>query len=181
MTTWAVQEIEEAFRHFWNTGMIREDWDAWADLFTEDVVYEERVLGTMVGRETVRAWIKPLMEKYGEIYGVYDWHLVDPSGNGTVVFRMENRRDNPSGEGWFDFPGMTILTYAGNGMWSKEEDYWAEKLGVQCYMDYEKAMKAHDPRHRERRTRLAWGNGPEWTKGPASFWDHRPEQRPAGL
>ena len=106
MTTWAVQEIEEAFRHFWNTGMIREDWDAWADLFTEDVVYQERVLGTMNGRETIRAWIKPLMEKYGEIYGVYDWHLVDPSGNGTVVFRMENRRDNPSGEGWFDGWGL---------------------------------------------------------------------------
>ena len=55
MKTWDVAEIEQAFRLYWNTGMIREDWDAWADLFTEDVVYEERVLGTMVGRETVRA------------------------------------------------------------------------------------------------------------------------------
>ena len=67
-------EVEEAFRHYWQTGMIREDWNAWADLFTEDVVYDERVLGTMHGRETIRAWIVPLMEQYGEIYGVYDWH-----------------------------------------------------------------------------------------------------------
>ena len=89
-----LEEVEAAFRHYWHTGMIREDWNAWADLFTEDVVYDERVLGTMHGRETVRAWIVPLMEQYGEIYGIYDWHHADPSGR--VVFRMINRRDHPA-------------------------------------------------------------------------------------
>ena len=176
-----VEEVEEAFRVYWNTGMIREDWDAWSDLFTEDVVYDERVLGTMRGRETVRAWIKPLMAQYGEIYGVYNWHLVDPSGNGRVVFHMENRRDHPCGEGYLDFPGMTVLEYAGDGKWSREEDYWAEKLGVKQYLAYEAALKEHDPRHRERRTRLHWGDGPEWTKGPESFWTHRPDEKPDGL
>ena len=44
----------------------------------------------------------PLMEQYGEIYGVYDWHEADPSGR--VVFRMVNRRDHPSGKGVLDFP-----------------------------------------------------------------------------
>ena len=32
-----LEEVESAFRHYWYTGMIREDWNAWADLFTEDV------------------------------------------------------------------------------------------------------------------------------------------------
>jgi hypothetical protein len=181
MKTWALAEIEEAFRLYWNTGMIREDWDAWADLFTEDVVYEERVLGTMNGRETVRAWIKPLMVQYGEIYGIYHWHQVDPSGSGRVVFHMDNRRDHPSGEGHLDFPGMTVLQYAGDGKWSHEEDYWAEKLSVKCYLAYEKALKTHDARHRERRTRLDWGDGPAWTKGPSSYWEHHPGERPDGL
>lgn len=177
--TWPVEEIEEAFRLYWNTGMIREDWDAWSDLFTEDVEYQERVLGIMHGRETVRAWIKPLMAQYGEIYGVYDWHEVDPSGR--VVFRMENRRDHPSGEGYLDFPGVTILQYAGEMKWSREEDYWAEKLGVQRYMEYDAALQAHDPRHRERKTRLHWGDGPSWTIGGTSYYEHHPDERPADL
>lgn len=171
-----LEEVEAAFRHYWYTGMIREDWNAWADLFTEDVVYDERILGTMRGRETVRQWIVPLMEQYGEIYGIYDWHHVDPSGR--VVFRMLNRRDHPSGEGRLDFPGITVLQYAGNNQWSAEEDYWAEKLGVQQYTEYTEALKRHDPDHRNKRTRRDWGDGPEWTKGKRSFWDWPDRQRP---
>jgi limonene-1,2-epoxide hydrolase len=170
------EEVEQAFRHFWQTGMIREDWNAWADLFTEDVVYHERVLGTMRGREAVRAWIVPLMERYGEIYGVYDWHMFDASGR--VVFRMINRRDHPSGEGMMDFPGVTILQYAGNGQWSSEEDYWAEKLGMEQFQAYAKALQEHDQEHRDKRTRRNWGDGPDWTIGKASYWDWPGRQRP---
>lgn len=172
-----IEEIEKAFRLYWNAGMIREDWNAWSDLFTEDVVYCERILGTMRGRETVRQWIVPLMEQYGEIYGIYDWHQVHP--NGRVVFRMNNRRDHPSGEGFMDFPGITILQYAGDMKWSMEEDYWDQKLGVQQFQDYEAALKAYDPDHRNKRTRLHWGDGPEWTKGLATYWDHPGRSRPA--
>ena len=162
-------EIEQAFRSYWNAGMIREDWEAWVELFTEDVVYYERVLGTMRGREAVREWILPLMERYGEIYGVYDWHTVHPSGR--VVFRMLNRRDHPSGRGTLDFPGISVLQYAGDGKWSMEEDYWAESLGVMQFREYEKALREHDPDHRDKRTRLHWGDGPPWTRGRASYWD----------
>jgi len=171
-----LEEIERAFRHFWHTGMIREDWSAWADLFTEDVIYEERVLGTMHGRETVRQWIVPLMEQYGEIYGVYDWHIAHP--NGRVVFRMLNRRDHPSGEGHMDFPGVTILQYAGDGQWSREEDYWAESLGKEQWQAYERALAEHDPGHRDKRTRHRWGVGPDWSIGKASYWDWPDRQRP---
>ena len=177
MAEFDVGEIEEAFRAYWNAGMIREDWNAWADLFTEDVVYYERMLGTMRGRETVRAWIVPLMEKYGEIYGVYNWHMVDPSGR--VVFHMINRRDHPSGKGMLDFPGITILQYAGGGKWSMEEDYWAQSLGVAQFQEYETALKTHDPDHRNKRTRSHWGEGPDWTQGKASYWDWPDRQRPA--
>ncbi len=169
MAAFDLDEIERAFRQFWHTGMIREDWNAWADLFTEDVVYEERVLGTMHGRETIRRWIVPLMEQYGEIYGVYDWHLAHPSGR--VVFRMSNRRDHPSGDGFLDFPGITVLQYAGDNRWSREEDYWAEALGKEQWQAYEKALAEHDPDHRRKRTRLHWGDGPAWTIGKASYWD----------
>jgi len=116
------------------------------------------------------------MEQYGEIYGVYDWHMADPSGR--VVFRMVNRRDHPSGEGVIDFPGITILQYAGNNQWSSEEDYWAEKLGVKQFQAYAKALEEHDPGHRNARTRRHWGNGPDWTIGKPSYWDWSDRQRP---
>ncbi len=176
MGTFDVAEVERAFRHYWHTGMIREDWDAWAELFTEDAVYDERVLGTMRGREAIRQWIVPLMEQYGEIYGIYDWHAVDPSGR--VVFRMLNRRDHPSGRGFTDFPGVTVLQYAGNNLWSHEEDYWAAQLGRAQWEAYETALREHDPDHREKRTRLHWGDGPDWTVGKPSYWDWPDRQRP---
>lgn len=170
MAGFVLAEVEEAFRLFWQTGMIREDWDAWCDLFVEDVTYIERVLGTMHGREAVRAWIVPLMTQYREIYGVYEWHMA--SADGRVVFGMQNRRDHPSGEGYLDFPGVTILTYAGDMKWAVEEDYWAEKLAVEQYKAYAAALASH-PGHRELGTRLHWGDGPEWTRGPASYWEGR--------
>ena len=84
---------------------------------------------------------------------------------------MINRRDHPSGEGVLDFPGVTILQYAGGNRWSSEEDYWAEKLGVEQFQRYEAALEEHDPGHRQKRTRRQWGDGPTWTVGNASFWD----------
>lgn len=168
--TFPPEEIEAAFRNYWDVGMIREDWNGWCDLFTEDVDYHERVYGSMKGRETVRAWIVPVMKKYLEIYGVYGWHQVDPSGR--VVFYMQNRRDHPSGEGFVDFPGISILHYAGNGLFRQQEDYWAQPLGTKAYTDYEKALAKFDPEHRKKATRLHWGDGPSWTIGPKSYWDH---------
>lgn len=164
MATFPIEEVEAAFRTFWRTGNVTEQWDAWADLFTEDVVYHERVLGSMYGRAAVRAWILPLMEQYGEIYGVYEWHVADPSGR--VVVYMQNRRDDPGGGKAFDFPGITILQYAGDGRWSMEEDYWAQHESKAAYKAWSEACKQHDPDHRLRRTRFDWGNAPDWARGP---------------
>ena len=57
----ARDELEEAFRTYWRTGAVGEDWDAWADLFAEDARYVEHVLGDLRGREAIRAWIKPIV------------------------------------------------------------------------------------------------------------------------
>lgn len=50
-------EVEAAFRTYWQLGAVNEDWDVWCDTcFTEDVVYIEHILGNKQGRETVRNW-----------------------------------------------------------------------------------------------------------------------------
>jgi hypothetical protein len=173
MTSWDRDEMEEAFRAYWRAGAVGEDWDAWADRFTEDAVYVEHVLGNLNGREAIRGWIKPIMAQFGEIYTAYEWHVVDPA-SGRVCVYMQNRRDHPSGQGTIDFPGITILEYGGNGLWKKEEDFWAVPAANQATTDYAAACKQHDAEHRAKQTRRDWGNGPAWTQGAASYAERRP-------
>jgi hypothetical protein len=161
-------EVESAFRTYWQLGAVGENWDAWCDrCFTPDVTYIEHVLGNKNGREAVRAWIKPTMEEYGEIYTAYEWHMID--GDRVVVY-MQNRRDNPQpGAPPIDFPGITVLQYAGDGMFSREEDFWSLPAGTRTAKQYAALCKEHDPAHPRKRTRLDWGNGPDWTQGAKTY------------
>jgi len=168
MGTFTRDALERAFQNYWRTGAVGEDWDAWADLFTPDATYVEHVLGNLKGREAIRAWIKPIMAQYRELYTVYEWHMVDEA-SGRVVVYMQNRRDHPSGTGTIDFPGITILQYAGDNQWSREEDFWAVQKGYATVEEYAAACKKFDPDHQQKGTRLHWGNGPAWTKGAGSY------------
>jgi hypothetical protein len=168
MPRWSRDELEEAFRTYWRTGAVGEDWDAWADLFTEDAAYREHVLGPKAGRQAIRAWIKPIMAQFGEIYTAYEWHLIDEEA-GRVVVYMQNRRDHPSGTGTIDFPGITILEYAGEGRWRVEEDFWSVTEAEAAGKAYAAACAQHDPAHATKRTRLDWGRGPAWTRGARAY------------
>jgi hypothetical protein len=167
--SWDRPEVEQAFRQYWQLGAVGENWDAWCDqCFTDDVTYIERVLGAHSGREAVRAWINPTMAEYGEIYTAYEWHMV--GDDGRVVVYMQNRRDNPQpGAAPIDFPGMTVLQYAGDGRFSLEEDFWSLPEGVRTMKEYQAACREFDPEHAKKRTRLNWGSGPDWTQGAASY------------
>ena len=164
------EEIERAFQKYWSTGAVGEDWDGFADMFTEDARYVEHVLGKMNGREEIRSWIKKIMEEFGEIYTAYEWHTIDEERDQAIVY-MQNRRDHPSGTGTIDFPGVTILHYAGGGLFDREEDYWAVPAGRATVEEYSKACEKHDRDHKSKRTRLDWGNGPAWAQGAKSYFD----------
>jgi SnoaL-like domain len=159
-----VDEVDAAFRNYWHTGAVSEDWDGFAETLTEDVEYREHFLGHMRGREAVRAWIKQIMADFGELYTVYEWHMVESSGR--VVVYMQNRRDNPEpGAPSIDFPGITVLQYAGDGQFSLEEDFWAVNDGMRTAKEYATACAQFDPEHAKRRTRRDWGDGPDWARG----------------
>ncbi len=172
MGKFGVDELERAFQNYWRTGAVNEDWDGFANLFTEDAHYVEHVLGTLRGREEIRAWIKPIMERYCELYTAYEWHTVDEERDRVIVY-MQNRRDHPSDTGTIDFPGITIVHYAGDGLFDFEEDFWAVQGGQDTIKAYVEACAKHDPDHKQKRTRRHWGNGPAWTQGAAS-WFERP-------
>ena len=47
-----LDEVETAFRNYWQLGAVGEDWDTWCDqCFTDDVTYVEHILGSKFGRE----------------------------------------------------------------------------------------------------------------------------------
>lgn len=162
-------EVEAAFQKYWQLGAVGENWDAWCDeCFTDDVTYVEHVLGNKHGREEVRAWIKPIMAEYGELYTAYEWHQV--GGDGRVVVYMQNRRDNPEpGAPPIDFPGITVLQYAGDGKFSLEEDFWSLPEGTETMKRYARACRDFDPDHKNKRTRNNWGSGPAWARGAPAY------------
>ena len=180
METFDRNDVEAAFRRYWQVGAVGEDWEAWVtECFTPDVDYIEHVLGTMHGRDEVTAWITTTMAQYPEIYTVYEWHMV--GDDGRVVVYMQNRRDHPDPtQPPIDFPGITILQYAGDGQFGSEEDFWAVPKAGETFNAYRSACAEHDPEHPSRRTRRDWGNGPAWAIGGETWADSLAARRAAG-
>ncbi len=158
-------EVDDAFKRYFHTGAVSENWAAWADLFTADAEYIEHVLGDLRGCDEIKRWIVQIMAAYPELYTVYEWHQIEGD---RVVFYVQNRRDNPEPGGPpIDFPGVTILTYAGDGKWSREEDFWAFPAAQKAQAAYVEARAKFDPDHSIKMTRLNWPDSPDWARGPA--------------
>ncbi len=178
MTDVGRHEVEAAFAEWWRTGNVEEDWSAWTQLFVPDVFYHDYFWGPLHGRDEVDVWIHAVMKGVPEIYAVYDWHVVD--GN-VVVFHYQNRRDNPDSEGppYFDFPGLSVLRYAGDGYWRSEEDYWDRDGARRTSIEYAAACsRAGLVEPSQRMTRRWWPAHPEWARTddtPRPSWLERPE------
>ncbi len=113
---------ERAFQRIWTTGSIDEDWVSWPDCLTMDVLYVERVFGTMRGRDAVRTWITDLMAVRGDVHAVLNWYQVKGD---RVVLNMTNRYYHPDPAGTpIDFAGLSVLEHAGGGLFGYQEDYW---------------------------------------------------------
>ena len=170
-------EVEDAFVHWWTVGNAGEDWYGWVDLFTPDVYYVDHFWGPLRGRDEVRLWIEAVMKGVPEIYTYLDWYRIDDD---AVTFHCQNRRDNPDptqGPAYFDFPGLSMVWYAGNGLWRAEEDFWDRTGARTTSVEYAEACRragADDPR--SRMTRRHWPEEPAWARGvehPSPSWLER--------
>jgi SnoaL-like domain len=132
-------EVETAFHRLWTIGNLDENWKVWPSLFTEDVHYVEHVYGEMRGRAAVAEWIADLMAKNGDIHAVIDWYMIRGR---RVVVNMQNRYYNPDPAGPpFDFPGISVLKYAGDGLFGYEEDYWCVRTAKKCHAAFHAAVE----------------------------------------
>ena len=114
-------EIEAAYHHFVATGD-SQDWDAWADLHSEDGVWVEHHLGTFHGRETIRSEIKKVMATAPPMEFPVEWYAND--GNSVVFYPWQVFPDTQGGSEVYRFGCVTILEYAGSGLWSYQEDLY---------------------------------------------------------
>ena len=76
MSTFDRSEVEEAYQNFVAVGDSG-DWSAWADLHSEDGVWVEHHLGTLVGREAIREKILEVMKPVPMMIFPVEWHVIE--------------------------------------------------------------------------------------------------------
>jgi hypothetical protein len=118
------------------------DWDEYCDLFTEEAVYVEHFLGISNGREEIKKWFIPAMLSWPQMRYPLRWRTFDEP-HGLVVFGVGNDMPDIDGNGPYSVDSWTLLEYAGNNQWSREEDIynpdtmlkmlsrWCEAAGVE--------------------------------------------------
>ncbi|GAA3818504.1 nuclear transport factor 2 family protein [Nocardioides panacisoli] len=129
MTSFTADEIRSAYASFHRQveGFVATgDWTGYADLFTEDAEYVEHAMGTFRGREEIRAWSVRTMTTYpGRVMTGFPlaWQVVDAE-SARLVCEVRNPMPDPGDGTMLEEPNITIMTYAGDGLFSREEDVY---------------------------------------------------------
>ena len=128
-TPFSKEELAEAFVTFEATvdaAARTRDWDAWVAHYTPDVDYIEHAMGTMKGRDEVREWIYRTMTAFpGSHMTAFPslWSVIDEE-RGRVIVELDNPMRDPGDGTIISATNISIVTYAGDGMWSRQEDIY---------------------------------------------------------
>jgi hypothetical protein len=154
--TYSRDEIEQAFRHYFLTGPVLEDWASWSQLFADDAVYFDHFYGRFHGPAEIKKFLESTMGFAPHVYSPLEWYNLD--GN-RIIYKVWNRADNPDPAGPpAQFPSLQIIEYAGDGKWSSEEDWWLVKEMKQFNNDYEAMCEAAGkPDFKDEMSRRDWG------------------------
>lgn len=102
------------------------DWDPWVEQYSPEVVYVEHAAGTMRGREEVRAWIHKTMGSFPGSYMTSFpslWSVADEA-TGRIICELDNPMRDPGDGTVISATNISIVTYAGDGLWSRQEDVY---------------------------------------------------------
>jgi len=140
-------EIEAAFQHFQDAAERSAksgEWKEWSECFTEDADYYEHLYGKMHGRQAIYDWIqKTMSEPINEEMRSFpiDWHLIDEE-RGWVLCQVANVMDDPGDGSDHREYNWTLLHYAGDGLFSYEEDMYNPSEFGEMIKGWLKAKKA---------------------------------------
>jgi len=122
-------ELDSAFAHYVEIAcrsVIEGDMDPWADLFTQDAEYVERIQGSYRGREAIRTWLKEGLPGFPQSEMVdfpVTWSVMDEH-QGAVVFVCFNQLSDPGDGSRHRAEVWARLRYAGDGLWHGEENIY---------------------------------------------------------
>ncbi|MEZ0365535.1 nuclear transport factor 2 family protein [Mycobacterium sp. pUA109] len=122
-------ELAAAFETFEQTvarAAETRDWDAWVQHYTPDVEYVEHAAGTMHGRDEVRAWIRTTMTTFPGSHMVAFpslWSVIDEP-TGRIICELDNPMADPGDGTVISATNISIITYAGDGLWRRQEDIY---------------------------------------------------------
>jgi SnoaL-like domain len=129
MPTYTKDELVAAFQNYLSQvdrAAKGGDWNLFADLFAEDATYVEHLYGNFNGREEIRGWILKTMGTFpGSAMTGFppSWWVVDEE-RGRIICELENHMPDPGDGSVHQATNITILTYAGDNLWSCEEDVY---------------------------------------------------------
>jgi hypothetical protein len=146
-STFSRDELADAFAQFEATvarAAETRDWDPWVEQYTEDVLYVEHAAGTMRGREQVRSWIWQTMESFPGNYMTSFpalWKVMDEA-RGRIICELDNPMRDPGDGTIITATNLSIITYAGDGLWCRQEDVYNPLRFVSAAMKWCKKAKA---------------------------------------
>jgi ketosteroid isomerase-like protein len=95
-------------------------WDALADFFTEDATFIDPAWGRIEGLPAIRTFLVESMAGLEDWSFPHEWAMVDGD---RLVTCWQNRLPGRRADGsFYQAPGISLLTYAGGGRFSREED-----------------------------------------------------------
>jgi hypothetical protein len=122
-------ELAVAFANFEQTvarAAETRNWDAWVAQYTPNVDYIEHAAGTMKGREQVLTWIRKTMTTFpGSHMTAFPslWSVIDEP-TGRIICELDNPMVDPGDGTIISATNISIITYAGDGQWCRQEDIY---------------------------------------------------------
>lgn len=127
--TWSREELlsahaayEDRVRRCVATG----NWDHYVDSFVPDAHYIEHVYGTFDGHDEIRRWINRTMTSFpGSEMVAFPakWVVVDEE-KGWIITEVDNPMRDPGDGSVHAIGNLTILRYAGDGLFREQEDVY---------------------------------------------------------
>ncbi len=156
MGRWTREELESAFDRYQVAalkGASTGDWNDWVGCFTPDATYIEHQDGNFWGREAILKWITDLMSPWParEMTAFpVSWYTIDED-KGWIICEVRNRMNDLGDGRIYEETNITILHYAGEGLFSCEVDIYNPRRFGTMFRDWVAArLERADPEEREK-------------------------------